>query len=85
MEERYSLSHEENLFIPDTSVIINGGLTSLIKSEEIVSSSKILIHASVVSELEHQANLGKKIGIEGLTELIELRRITEELGIEFLE
>ncbi len=82
MEERYSLNQEENLFIPDTSVIINGGLKSLIKSEEIVSSSKILIHASVVSELEHQANLGKKVGIEGLTELIELRRITEELGIE---
>ncbi|MHA2307136.1 MAG: ATPase, T2SS/T4P/T4SS family, partial [Candidatus Hodarchaeales archaeon] len=82
MEERYSLNQEEKLFIPDTSVIINGGLKSLIKTEEIESSSKIIIHASLVSELEHQANMGKKVGIEGLTELIELRRISEELGIE---
>ncbi|MHA1969588.1 MAG: hypothetical protein ACW964_17545 [Candidatus Hodarchaeales archaeon] len=54
MEERYSLNQEEKLFIPDTSVIINGGLKSLIKTEEIESSSKIIIHASLVSELEHQ-------------------------------
>ncbi|MHA2075375.1 MAG: PINc/VapC family ATPase [Candidatus Hodarchaeales archaeon] len=82
MEERYSMNQEEKLFIPDTSVIINGGLKSLIKTEKIESSSKIIIHASLVSELEHQANMGKKVGIEGLTELIELRRISEELGIE---
>lgn len=83
MEERYSLMVDENLFIPDTSVIINGGLRNLIKTKKIESSSKILIHSSLISELEHQANTGNKVGIEGFSELIELRKICEESNIFF--
>jgi len=83
MEERYSLMLDENLFIPDTSVIINGGLRNLIKTKKIESSSKILIHTSLISELEHQANTGNKVGIEGFSELIELRKICEESNIFF--
>jgi ATPase len=81
MEERYSLASEENLYIPDTSVIINGGMKNLIKANEIEYSSKIIIHASLISELEHQANMGKKIGIVGLGELINLRELCNETGI----
>ncbi|MFX0084553.1 MAG: PINc/VapC family ATPase [Candidatus Hodarchaeota archaeon] len=81
MDERYSLASEENLYIPDTSVIINGGLKNLIKANEIEYNSKIIIHASLISELENQANMGKKIGIIGLGELIELRKLCNETGI----
>ena len=80
MQERYSITTEDNLYVPDTSAIINGGVKDLLesKSEEI---SRITIHASIIAELEHQANSGKKVGLEGLNELTEIRGICKKKGI----
>ena len=81
MESRYSITMEDNLYIPDTSAVINGGLKSLLKTKESELISKITIHASIIAELEHQANNGRKVGLEGLNELTELQRICNEKGI----
>ena len=50
--------------IPDTSVIIDGRLSSRIKSGEF-GSAEVIIPEAVVSELEAQANKGREIGFKG--------------------
>lgn len=81
--KRYSLTPEDTLYVPDTSVIINGGLKDLLKVGQVKSNSTIIIHASLIAELEHQANSGSKIGKTGLKELIEIRRICDESDIVY--
>ncbi|MFX1286127.1 MAG: PINc/VapC family ATPase [Promethearchaeota archaeon] len=80
-ERRYSLASEEALYVPDTSAIINGGLRGLIETREIETESRITIHASLIAELEHQANSGRKSGIEGLNELTIIQQMCGDLGI----
>ncbi|CUU04462.1 PIN domain-containing protein, partial [Candidatus Kryptobacter tengchongensis] len=67
-------------FCPDTSVIIEGILSKKIKDGEL--AGKILIHRAVIGELEHQANVGKPIGLAGLAELKELRELERSGKIE---
>ena len=67
--------------VPDTSVIIEGLISARLKSKEI-KVNEILIHEAVLSELEHQANMGRSIGLLGLEELKELREISEKLKFE---
>lgn len=81
MTERYLLAPEEKIFVPDTSVIINGCLKDLVKSGKIESNSTIIIHAALMAELEHQANTGRKTGNQGLKELTFIRQLCEELDI----
>ncbi|MFX0122286.1 MAG: PINc/VapC family ATPase [Candidatus Hodarchaeota archaeon] len=81
MEDRYSITSEDIFYVPDTSVIINGGLKDLLETKKSEFVSKIIIHASIIAELEHQANNDRKVGIEGLNELTEIRRICEKKGI----
>ncbi len=81
MEGRYSITSEDNFYVPDTSAIINGGLKDLLETRKSELISRITIHASIIAELEHQANTGKKVGIEGLNELTEIRRICDKKGI----
>ncbi|HDN90874.1 MAG TPA: hypothetical protein ENG56_00760, partial [Candidatus Aenigmarchaeota archaeon] len=57
----------EGNFCPDTSIVIEGILSKKVEEGEIEGT--ILIHRAVISELEHQANLGKPIGFAGLEEL----------------
>lgn len=66
--------------IPDTSVIIDGRLSSRIKSGEF-GSAEVIIPEAVVSELEAQANKGREIGFKGLEELSELRKLADRGGI----
>lgn len=80
-ERRYSLSSEESLYVPDTSAIINGGFKDLLVTGRIEAESRITIHASLIAELEHQANSGRKSGYKGLNELVEIRRVCNERGI----
>ena len=80
--DRYSIQSDERVYIPDTSVIINAGLRKLIETNKVEVDSKIIIHASLVAELEHQANIGKKTGITGLNELIDLRRLCNNKNID---
>ncbi|MDD2472373.1 MAG: PINc/VapC family ATPase [Methanoculleus sp.] len=67
--------------VPDTSVVIDGRITSLIKTGE-YKGATIIIPEAVVAELEAQANQGREIGFSGLTELQELFRMSEDNVIE---
>ena len=54
--------------VPDTSVIIEGLVSSKISKKEI-SPKTVVIHEAVVAELEHLANMNKATGYLGLDEL----------------
>jgi ATPase len=59
--------------VPDTSVVIDGRISSRVRSGEI-KAQRIVVPEAVVAELEAQANHGREIGIRGLEEL---RRLSE--------
>lgn len=67
--------------VPDTSVVIDGRITSMIQTGEYKGAS-IIIPEAVVAELEAQANQGREIGFSGLTELQALCKLAEEGTIE---
>ena len=67
-------------YVPDTSVIIEGKITKLIRDKKI--SGQIIIHNAVLSELEAQANKRKEIGFLGLDELKELQKLKKSKKIE---
>jgi len=67
-------------YMPDTSAVIEGLLTSMVERGEI--KGKILIHKAVIAELEHQANYGKEIGFLGLEEIKDLRELAQKKGIK---
>lgn len=76
---------KQNLrIIPDTSVIIDGRLSSRIKSGEF-RDAEVIIPEAVVSEIEAQANKGTEIGLKGLEELLELRKLANrgEIKLQF--
>lgn len=67
--------------VPDTSVVIDGRITSMIKTGEYTGST-IIVPEAVVAELEAQANQGREIGFSGLTELQNLSRMAAEGIVE---
>jgi ATPase len=67
--------------VPDTSVVIDGRITSMIKTGEYKGAS-IIIPEAVVAELEAQANQGREIGFSGLTELQNLFKMSVDGSIE---
>ncbi len=71
--------------VPDTSVVIDGRITTLIDTGE-YKGAHIIIPEAVVAELEAQANQGREIGFSGLTELQELCKLAEQgiISIEFV-
>jgi ATPase len=70
--------------VPDTSIIIDGRLSSRVRSGEF-RGVEVIIPEAVVSELEAQANKGKEIGFKGLEELYELRKLADrgEIQLKF--
>ena len=68
------------IIVPDTSVIIDGRITKLVKSK--YKHAKVVIPEAVVAELEHQANHGRESGFKGLEELSLLRKYADEGIIE---
>jgi ATPase len=68
--------------VPDTSVIIDGRITHLVKKK--YRGCRILIPEAVVAELENQANKGKESGFKGLDELTKLKKYSQE-GVITLE
>ncbi len=76
-------SEEEKRFIPDTSVIINGRLKTLVKENFFETESVIIIHAALLAELEHQANEGKKKGLTGLNQLKAIRQLCLQKKVDF--
>lgn len=63
--------------VPDTSIIIDGRITELVREGKI-EKADIIIPVAVLSELENQANEGKEIGINGLNEIVELQNLSRE-------
>lgn len=66
--------------VPDTSIIVEGVLSSMIEQDKI-SLKKIIIHEAVLAELESQANKNKETGYLGLDEIQKLRALSEEKNI----
>jgi len=84
MTNRFNFdSDEDKRFIPDTSVIINGRLKTLVKENYFTAESEIIIHAALLAELEHQANEEKKTGITGLTQLKAIRELCIQKDVMF--
>ncbi|MFZ1128475.1 PINc/VapC family ATPase [Methanoregula sp.] len=69
------------ILVPDTSVLIDGRITSMIKAGE-YKGATIIVPEAVVAELEAQANNGREIGFSGLNELQSLCKMAEEKTIE---
>jgi ATPase len=69
------------ILVPDTSVLIDGRITSMIKAGE-YKGATIIVPEAVIAELEAQANNGREIGFSGLNELQSLCRMAEEKTIE---
>ena len=65
--------------VPDTSVLVDGRFREFLLGE---NAEEVLIPEIVIGEIEHQANMGLSIGISGLKELEEIRKICEEKGIK---
>ncbi|MEA2054609.1 MAG: PINc/VapC family ATPase [Candidatus Thermoplasmatota archaeon] len=63
--------------VPDTSVIVDGRITNLIRAGEL-KGADILIPEAVIAELEHQANEGFESGISGLDEIVQLQSFHKE-------
>lgn len=74
------VNREKDVIVPDTSVIINGILSKLLDRDEI-STKRIIIPNAVISELQHQANMGKSSGFIGLSELDKIVGITKRKNI----
>jgi ATPase len=69
------------ILVPDTSVLIDGRITSMIKAGE-YRGATIIVPEAVIAELEAQANNGREIGFSGLNELQSLCKMAEEKTIE---
>ena len=70
--------------IPDTSAVIIGAISDIIKKEDL-DYPEIIVPEAVVCELEHQANANRSEGLKGLKELQKLQQLQYEgkLAISF--
>jgi ATPase len=66
----------KKIIIPDTSVIVDGYLSSLIEKGEIINY-KIIIPNAVIAEIEYQANFKRATGFSGLEELKKLKKMAD--------
>lgn len=73
---------EMQAIVPDTSVIIDGRITKLVKKSK--RKIKVAVPEAVVAELENQANQGRESGFSGLEELERLRKHKEAGKIELV-
>lgn len=62
--------------VPDTSVLISGIFTDLIRKGEV--RGEVIIPEFVVEELRAQASRGREIGFKGLEELKKIRQLAAE-------
>lgn len=65
----------------DTSVIINGQITSYIESGNL-RNSRVIIPQAVIDELQSQASQKKDQGFSGLKEIKNLKNIAKNFGLE---
>ncbi|PWI49645.1 ATPase [Candidatus Heimdallarchaeota archaeon B3_Heim] len=83
MDGRFIFESEDNRYVPDTSVVINGGLKKLLVDDRIEPGSTITIPIALLAELENQANLGERVGLIGLEQLKSIRATCEQKQISF--
>ena len=67
---------QTKVLVPDTSVLIQGKLSKLIK-EGRISPKKIVIPRPVIDELQAQASRGRDIGFLGLEEIKNIRQASK--------
>src|SRR6056297_2337247 len=75
------MKNEIKKYVPDISVIVDGGVTELVSTGEL-DGAGIVVPEVVVLELESQATKGQETGYKGLNELEELRKFCEEGTID---
>ena len=63
--------------VPDTSVLVDGRITELVRSGE-YPKARVLVPVAALAELEAQANRGLETGLAGLDELAGLQRLAQE-------
>ncbi len=73
------------IIVPDTGALIDGRITQKLVNLE-AKHPRVLVHNSVVAELEYQANSGKEIGFSGLSELRQLTSLAAQgtITLEFV-
>ncbi len=67
-------------YVPDTSAIIEGKVMEFIEGGKL--DGELIIPEFVISELENQANNGKEIGFNGLSELKDIRALAKKKKIK---
>lgn len=67
--------------VPDTSIIIDGNVPSIIEKEGL-TDIEIVIPSAVLDELQAQASKGRETGFIGLGEIKKLRVMCESKGIK---
>jgi len=72
---------DSKIIVPDTSVLINGILSSMIERGEL-KKVKIVIPRAVIDELQAQASRGREIGFEGLEQIKKIRELSKQRGIK---
>ena len=80
-EDAKKITLIKKIVVPDTSIIIQGTISKMLKEKKI-SFKKILIHEAVISELESQANKGKETGYLGLDEISLIRQLSKKYNFE---
>src|ERR687887_643849 len=69
-------------FVVDTSIIIDGEITKMLESGEIINGdSEIIIPVAVLDELQSQASTNKEHGFVGLGEVKKIREYCANKGI----
>ena len=69
-------------FVVDTSIIIDGEITKMLESREVIDdNSEIIIPVAVIDELQSQASTNKEHGFVGLDEVKKIRELCTSRGI----
>ncbi len=84
MYEKNNVHNNETdrVYVPDISTVVNGRITQLAESGEILKS-KVVVPRVIFNELECRAGLGKDSGYSGLAELRKLKDLSDRGNIEF--
>ncbi len=79
-EDRLELKQTKKTIVPDTSVLIQGKISKLIKEGKF-KDTRIVIPVMVLDELQAQASRSRDIGFEGLEEIKRIRELGKDKGI----
>lgn len=71
------------MIVPDTSVIIDGRVTTSVESGRF-DGAEIIIPEAALSELEAQANQGQETGMSGLEEIQNLKELSDQGKIDLI-